>query len=36
MDGGDSTKELERNLAEVARALFGTGTVEDSLQLTLS
>ncbi len=33
--GGNSTDELERNLAEVARALFGTGTVEGSLQLTV-
>lgn len=35
MDGGNSTEELERNLAEVARALFATGTVEGSLQLTV-
>ncbi len=35
MDGGGSTEELERNLAEVARALFGTGTVDGSLQLTV-
>jgi len=35
MDGGGSIEELERNLAEVARALFGTGSVEGSLQLTV-
>jgi len=35
MDGGKSTEELERNPAEVARALFGTGTVAGSLQLTV-
>jgi len=28
-------KRLEQNLAEVARAPFGTGTVEGSLQLTV-
>ena len=35
MDSGSSTEELERNLAEVARALFGAGTVEGSLQQTV-
>lgn len=35
MDGGSSTEEVERNLAEVARALFATGTVEGSLELTV-
>jgi hypothetical protein len=30
-----ATDELERNLSEVARALFVTGTVEGSLRLTI-
>ena len=35
MSGHDSTDELERNLSEVARALFATGSVDGSLQLTV-
>lgn len=31
----DATDEVERNLSEVARALFATGTVEGSLRLTI-
>jgi len=35
MDGSNSTDELERNLANVACALFGPGTAEGSLQPTV-
>ncbi len=35
MAGADVTNELERNVSEVARALFATGTVEGTLRLTV-
>lgn len=35
VNSGDPTEELERNLSDVARALFATGTVAGTLHLTV-